>query len=383
MKKAILFISIFSLNFLSAQQKHNSIKLKNLEQEKTFSGKLTGFNNGDKIKFYDPEIMKTLDSTYIVDGKFKLKNPLGKIPKTIFITVVSENKYFTFIPFIAGENIEISGDKKDFKYNLLVNGSKFQKEKELLEKETKKYKIERDSLSKYFRIKQNDTTNTNLEILKKIKNRVNEIDNLSDTITIKYIKEHINTHYYALANLSFYFNKLPKSEIQDLYNKLNKEHQKSVYGKRVKTFLEVGNILKEGDFYFDFEAKGQDNKKHNLSEIKDKYILLDFYETYCGPCAASVSEIKKMAEQYKDKLQIVSFCADKPEDIWRKGINQNKIDWLSLWDGKGTSGSTVFKYGSDGFPTFILIDKMGKIIKIDNSGYGEGSIEKMLKENIK
>ncbi len=383
MKKAILFISIFSLNFLSAQQKHNSIKPKNLEKEKTFSGKLTGFNNGDKIKFYDPEIMKTLDSTYIVDGKFKLKNPLGKIPKTIFITVVSENKYFTFIPFIAGENIEISGDKKDFKYNLVVNGSKFQKGKELLEKETKKYKIERDSLSKYFRLKQSDTTNTNLEILKNIKKRVNEIDNLSDVITSKYIKEHINTHYYALVNLAFYFNKLPKSEIQDLYNKLDKEHKESVYGKKVKTFLEVGNILKEGDFYFDFEAKGQDNKVHKLSEIKDKYILLDFYETYCGPCAASVSELKKMAEQYKDKLQIVSFCADKPEDIWRKGINQNKIDWLSLWDGKGTSGPTVLKYGSDGFPTFILIDKMGKIIKIDNSGYGEGSIEKMLKENIK
>ncbi len=382
MKKAILFISIFSLNFLSAQQKHNSIKPKNLEQEKTFSGKLTGFNNGDKIKFYDPEIMKTLDSTYIVDGKFKLKNPLGKTPKIVFIIAESENKDFYTNPFIAGENIIVSGDKKDFRHNLNIKGSKFQKEKDILDKDTKKYHIERDSLEKYMFPSRSDTTKTYLAIQKTKLNRIKEIDKITNEITLKYIKDNINS-YYALLNLSFEFKKLPKSEIQDLYNKLDKEHKESVYGKRVKTFLEVGNILKEGDFYFDFEAKAQDNKKHKLSEIKDKYILLDFYETYCGPCAASVSELKKMAEQYKDKLQIVSFCADKPEDIWRKGINQNKIDWLSLWDGKGTSGPTVLKYGSDGFPTFILIDKMGKIIKIDNSGYGEGSIEKMLKENIK
>lgn len=367
-----------------AQEKHISSKPKNLKlinQEKTFSGKLTGFHNGDKIKFYDPEIMKTLDSTYIIDGKFTLKNPLGKTPKIIFIIANSENKNYITNPFIAGENIEISGDKKDFKHNLIYKGSKYLKEKEILEIDTKKYDIERDSLSKYFWPTESDTSKTYLAIQKIKLNRIKEIDKSTDELRLKYINEHTNS-YYALLNLTYCFNKLSKTEIQDLYNKLDKEHKESVYGKRVKTFLEVGNILKEGDVYFDFEAKDQFGKKHKLSEIKDKYILLDIYETYCGPCAASIPELKKVAEQYKDQLQIVSFCADKPEDIWKKGLDKSKINWLSLWDGTGTNGSTVLKYGSDGFPTFILIDKMGVIIK-RGIGYGEGSIEKLLKENIK
>ena len=302
MKKVILFILIFSMNFLSSQEKHNSIKPKSFEQEKTFSGKLTGFNNGDKIKFYDPEIMKTLDSTYIVDGKFKLKNPLGKIPKIIFIITESENKDFYTNPFIAGENIIVSGDKKDFRYNLNIKGSKFQKEKDILDKDTKKYHIERDSLEKYMFPTESDTTKTYLAIQKTKLNRIKEIDKITNEITLKYIKDNINS-YYALLNLSFYLKKLPKSDIQDLYNKLGKEHKESIYGKRVKTFLEVGNILKEGDFYFDFEAKGQDNKTHKLSEIKDKYILLDFYETYCGPCVTSINELKKL-----NKLRIDLTC---------------------------------------------------------------------------
>lgn len=385
MKKTILFLFLLLINLLSAQTKENStksIKSRIVSKEKTFSGNLTGFKNGDKIKFYDPEIMKTLDSTYIIDGKFTLKNPLGKTPKIIFIIAESEKQEFYTNPFIAGENIIVSGDKKDFRYNLNIKGSKFQKEKEIFDKDTKKYHIERDSLEKYMFPSDSDTTKTYLAIQKTKLNRIKEIDKNTNEISLKFIKKNIN-NYYALLHLTFEFKKLPKTEIQDLYNKLDKEHKESVYGKRVKTFLEVGDILKEGDYYFDFEAIGQDNKTHKLSEFKDKYILLDFYETYCSPCAASVGELKKVAEQYKDKLQIVSFCADKPEDIWRKGINQNKIDWISLWDGKGTSGPTVLKYGSDGFPSFILIDKLGKIIKVDYSGYGEGSIEKLLKENIK
>ena len=129
MKKTILFLFLLLINLLSAQTKENStksIKSRIVSKEKTFSGNLTGFKNGDKIKFYDPEIMKTLDSTYIIDGKFTLKNPLGKTPKIIFIIAESEKQEFYTNPFIAGENIIVSGDKKDFRYNLNIKGSKYQ-----------------------------------------------------------------------------------------------------------------------------------------------------------------------------------------------------------------------------------------------------------------
>lgn len=373
MKKVLFLLSITLINFISAQEIHKSIKVK---AEKTFSGKLTGFNEGDKISFYDPEIMKTLDSTYIKNGSFKLMNRLGDTPEIIFIIV---NNDMVFIPFIAGENVTVSGDKKNFKFNLEVKGSKFQKEKELLDKQIKNYQMERDSLEKYF--DDSDTSKTYLAIQKVKLNRINEIDKITDGVSIKYIKQHINS-YYALLTLQGFYDRFSKDELLMLYNQLDNEHKHSKYGKSFKTYLDVGKILEEGDAYFDFEARGQDGKTHKLSEIKGKYILLDFNETYCGPCMLSVAELKKVALQYKDQLEIVSFCADKPEDIWKKGLTRDKPDWLSLWDGKGTQGPTVVKYGSNGFPTFILIDRTG-IITDRIVGFEKGIIEKSLKENIK
>lgn len=376
MKKVLFLSSITLINFISAQEIHKSMKVKPKSVEKTISGKLTGFQNGEKIALYDPEIMKTLDSTYIQNGNFKLKNPLGETPENMFIIA---NDDLVSSAFIAGENIEISGDKKDFKYGLNIKGSKFQKEADILNKETKKYYIERDTLEKY--MDDSDTSKAYVALQKIKLKRIKEIDKATTEIAVKYIKQHSNS-YYGLLYLSFYFDEFSKSEIQNLYNKADKQLQQSIYGKRIKTYIDVGKILEEGDAFFDFEAKGQDGKTHKLSEIKNSYILLDFNETYCGPCVESVSELKKIAVEYKDNLKIVGFCADKPEDIWKKGINRDKPNWLSLWDGKGTQGPIVMKYGSDGFPTFILIDKTGTIIKI-HLGYGKGEIEKMLKENIK
>lgn len=367
MKKTVTFLlvllSVFLTDSLSAQ-------------EKFISGKLTGFKDGDKIALYNPQIMKTLDSAYIKDGNFRLKNPLGETPEIMFLIA---NDDLVFIPFIAGENMEISGDKKDFKFNLTVKGSKFHKEKEILDNQTRNYDIERDSLEKYF--DDSDTSEAYLALQKIKLKRLQEIHKATTEITLNHIKQHSNS-YYSLMNLSYYFDSFSKTEIRDLYNKADKNLQQSVYGKTIKTYLEIGKILKEGDAFFDFEAKGQDGKTHKLSEFKDNYILLDFNETYCGPCVASVPEMKKLAVDFKDKVKIVNFCADKPENIWKIGLNRDKPDWFSLWDGKGTQGPTVLKYGVRGFPTFVLINQTGIIVKIV-SGYEKGILEKMLKENIK
>lgn len=363
MKRVLLLLFLSVMNLISAQ-------------EKTISGKLTGFQNNEKITLYDPEMMKTLDSTYIKNGTFKLKNTLEETPRIMFIIA---NNDLVFSAFIARENIEISGDKKDFNFGLYVKGSKFQKQKDILDYETKQYYIERDTLVKY--MDDSDTTKTFLAIQKIKLKRIKEIDKATTEIVIKYIKQHSNS-YYGLVNLSWYFDKFSKSEIQNFYNKADKKLQQSIHGKRIKTYLEVGKILEVGDPFHDFEAKGQDGKTHRLSEIKNSYILLDFNETYCGPCMESVSELKKIAAEYKDNIKIVSFCADKPQNIWQIGINRDKSDWLSLWDGKGVQGRTPIKYGSNGFPTFVLIDNAGIIIEIVK-GYGKGDLEKMLKEKIK
>jgi folate-dependent tRNA-U54 methylase TrmFO/GidA len=110
-----LFVSIIVLLFsFSYSQKH------------TISGNITGFNDGDVIKLGSIDEQKFVDSTTILKNKFVLKNNnIDDFPSGMYISINADKKYYNsnFI-FIANESIKITGDKKDFPYNLKIIGSK-------------------------------------------------------------------------------------------------------------------------------------------------------------------------------------------------------------------------------------------------------------------
>jgi peroxiredoxin len=152
-------------------------------------------------------------------------------------------------------------------------------------------------------------------------------------------------------------------------------YKQSLFGQRIGNYLKVGDILNKGNNITDFEALDKDGNKHRLSEIKGKYILLDFSTTYCGPCIESLEDLKIISKKYAEQLGIVSFSGDGGKATWLKGISRDQPAWLSLWDGKGSYGETILKYGVTGYPTFFLIDPQGKIVS-KWSGYGKSPGEK-------
>ncbi|MHB8207875.1 TlpA family protein disulfide reductase [Mucilaginibacter sp.] len=175
-----------------------------------------------------------------------------------------------------------------------------------------------------------------------------------------------------------------KDSLQHIYNNLKPEFKNSSYGQRIATYLKVGDILKEGDSYTDFEAMDKDGKKHRLSDIKGKYVLLDFSATYCGPCVSSITDLKNISRNYSDKVEIITFSADGGKGTWIEGLKRDNPTWLSLWDGKGNYGETMLKYGINGYPTFVVIDPQGKIISkvmgYDKPENAKGNIETKIDE---
>ena len=163
-----------------------------------------------------------------------------------------------------------------------------------------------------------------------------------------------------------------------MYDSLKQPYKESIYGQHIATYLKVGDILRQGDSYSDFQAQDTSGQLHKISDIKGRYILLDFSGTYCGPCIESVKDMKDLNAQYPDKLSIVTFSQDAGKSTWLTGINRDKPTWLCLWDGKGTNSEVCLKYGVNGIPEFCLIDPKGKIIALF-TGYGDGSLEKTVK----
>jgi len=128
----------------------------------------------------------------------------------------------------------------------------------------------------------------------------------------------------------------------------------SVVGKQMPNFT-----------FTDYKTK----KILTLKEVLNgkKYVLLDFWASWCKPCRAEIPNIKAQYELYKDKgFQVVSISADKREADWLKALNDEKLPWLNDidTDAKGIANLYKVQY----YPTIYLLDSDGKVIAKDIRG---------------
>lgn len=118
---------------------------------------------------------------------------------------------------------------------------------------------------------------------------------------------------------------------------------------------------------------------HMLSEYLGKYILLNFWETHCGPCVRSVPELKEIYETYKDRMTIVSINTDIYRYSFRKGTEVKKFTWPSLWNEGWMNQGIAARYKVEGIPAYFWISPEGIVLKQWN-GYGPGSLKSVIKE---
>ncbi len=109
-----------------------------------------------------------------------------------------------------------------------------------------------------------------------------------------------------------------------------------------------------------FNIKAIDGKTISLAKLKGKYVLLDFWATWCGPCMAEMPFIKEIRKNYaSDKLVMIGISQDHDFKKLKQVIKQQCMNWLHFFD-KEADISRL--YGVDAFPTLILLNEEGKII---------------------
>jgi thiol-disulfide isomerase/thioredoxin len=122
----------------------------------------------------------------------------------------------------------------------------------------------------------------------------------------------------------------------------------------------------EGYYVPKVNAKTVDGNRFEFANYKDKYILLDFWGTWCVPCLKALPEIKKLNERFSDKdFVLVSVANDKDLEQVRRSISNNDMKWINVFQNEIAGGNQVDlikKFKVSAYPTLILIDKDGKII---------------------
>lgn len=101
----------------------------------------------------------------------------------------------------------------------------------------------------------------------------------------------------------------------------------------------------------------------SLSQFNDKYILLDFWASWCAPCRKQHPDLKKVYEAFKDKnFEIVEVSLDSDKNDWLTAIKKDDIKWLNISDLKGQQNDIAVQYGVQSIPANFLISPNGIII---------------------
>jgi peroxiredoxin len=126
---------------------------------------------------------------------------------------------------------------------------------------------------------------------------------------------------------------------------------------------------------------GTDGKIITLSSFRGKYVLLDFWASWCGPCRGENPNVVAAYERFKDKnFTILGVSLDNKKEAWEKAIKDDGLVWTQVSDLKGWSSAAAALYAVQSIPTNFLIDPKGKIIARNLRG---NELEEMLQEVLK
>ena len=111
----------------------------------------------------------------------------------------------------------------------------------------------------------------------------------------------------------------------------------------------------------DFKLRNLDGEYMTLASFKGKYVLLDFWGTWCGWCIKGIPDMKEYYAKYKDRIEFVGIDCRDTEEKWKEGVAKHELPWTNLYNGDGQE--IVIAYGVQGYPTKIIIDPEGKIVE--------------------
>ena len=134
--------------------------------------------------------------------------------------------------------------------------------------------------------------------------------------------------------------------------------------------LKLKNVLMPGDAAPDFEAIGYDGKNFKLSDFRGKYVLMDVWATWCGPCLAEIPYLEKVHEELGgDRLQVIGFSIDEKIETASRMLDKKPSAYLQGFFGQGDKYEKIStEYGIESIPSIWLIDPEGKIVARDVTG---------------
>ena len=202
-------------------------------------------------------------------------------------------------------------------------------------------------------------------------------------------KNFIKTHPDAFASvyyLSITAKDYKAAELEAAYKGLSNTYKNTRYAKGILAKIEALKVADAGGPAPDFIKPDVNGKPVSLSQFRGKYVLLDFWGSWCGPCRAANPHLKELYATYAAKgFEILGVASEKvsgqaqAEKMWKEAIEKDGLTWTNVLNNELSMTQDVVQlYNIEGYPTQILLDKEGKVI-----GRWLGAAGKQLDDKLK